>query len=445
MVFIKRMNNADAGDATHLGGDNWDNLDKYFDDTDIEATLGKPAKINTKTEVRSGKLVIKNPANTAGYTIRGGAISSNVNLDLPTSASDITLVAAGGSNDWGAAMQTFRSSNIAFRNPANTASYIHVMAAITANRNINWPLLTADDTVTFNEFATTLKNKTFNIDENTIKHSTTNTQGDILIYDTTAGKFKRLARGTANQVLHVNSAGTDLEWAAESGSVSADKIKVYEGGTQIGTIARKLNFDAATFNVTEDSINDRFDVVSIGGGGGGSGNTSTIFKNTTTVSVANTSTETNLLNQSINAGVMGTNGILHVVISGWYLNDGGGPETFTMRLKFGGVTLWEDTSITFSDHTMRRPIHMEFWVKNNNSASAQRTTGTYIIGNPADSPVGFSDFGAVATNPIGVINGANTTVATGTAQPLVITITHSDIDPNLSFNAEVLLVELIAS
>ena len=222
MVFIKKTNNADSGDADHVGGDDWDKLDNYFDDIDIESTLGHPSKINTKTEVRSGKLVIKNPANTAGYTLRGGAISSNVNVDLPTSASDITLVASGGSNDWGAAMQTFRSSNISFRNPANTASYIHVMAAITANRNINWPLLTADDTPVFNNFAATLASKTVHIDTNTIKHSTTNAEGDLLVYDTTSGKYIRLARGSDGQVLKTVSG--DLAWAAESGGSPAEDI-----------------------------------------------------------------------------------------------------------------------------------------------------------------------------------------------------------------------------
>ena len=116
-------------------------------------------------------------------------------------------------------------------------------------------------------------------------------------------------------------AGTDIgyETIAPGGGGSADKVKVYEGGTLIGTVARKLNFSAADFNVTEDSVNDELDVASSNAGGGGTGNATTIYKNSAALSVANTSTEANLFSTSVGAGVMSTNNILHIIISGWIL------------------------------------------------------------------------------------------------------------------------------
>lgn len=237
----------------------------------------------------------------------------------------------------------------------------------------------------------TLTTKTINTTDNTL-NATSIATGDILKSNGT--KFVRLARGTAGQVLKVNTGGTDVEWGTETG--------------------------------------------------GSSGNTSTIYKNTTTVAVANTSTETNLLNQNITANAMGINGLLHIVCSGWYLNDSGGSETFTMRFKFGGTTLWEDDSVSFSDNTIRRPVHMEFWLKNMNSASSQKLTGTYMIGNASDSPFGFSDLGVVTTFPHGTINGIiNSAINTTSTQALVISIDHSGADPLTSFNADTLLIELI--
>ena len=59
--------------------------------------------------------------------------------------------------------------------------------------------------------AQTPTNKTINIDQNTIKHSTTNAAGDILTNNAT--QYGRLARGTALQVLRVNSGATDIQWA----------------------------------------------------------------------------------------------------------------------------------------------------------------------------------------------------------------------------------------
>lgn len=266
------MNNADSGSATKLGGDNWDALDQYHDDIDIVSITGKPAKVNTSTEIRDGKLFLKNAANTVAYNIKAGTISSNVTLFLPNLSANGTLLAAGGANDWGTAVQTFRSSNIVFRNPANTVSYVWVTSPIVANRNITLPLLTADDTFLFNNFAATLQNKTINLDQNTLKHSTTNAQGDLYKYDTTLGKIIRVPRGTADQVFKVNATGTDVGFETlAGGGGNADKIKVYEGGVLIGTVARKLNFNATDFNCVEDSINDEIDVsLAVPGGGGGS-------------------------------------------------------------------------------------------------------------------------------------------------------------------------------
>ena len=385
MVWLKRLNNSDSGDATHLGGNQWDFLDQYHDNTDISASLTNPTVINTATTYRDEKLLIRNLANTFSYSLKAGTLTANVDVSLPNASGDITLIGAGTTNDWGTAMQTFRNSNLKIMNPANTFGYIFNTSAIVANRNVTLPLLTADDTLVTNTFTATLTNKNINIDSNTLKHSTTNAQGDIYKYDSVSGKIIRGPRGTTGHVL--KSTATDIEWAAESGgagSADADKVKVYEGGVLVGTVARKLNFNATDFNVSADLVNDEIDVVLASPGGGGTGNTTTIYKNTTTVSVSNTTTETNLLNTSVGAGEMSTNNILHITLSGWILNDGGNADGFTFRLKFGGVTLWEDETEDFSDATNRRPLHMEFWIKNVNSASAQRTTGTYLIGNEAN-------------------------------------------------------------
>lgn len=445
MVFIKRIDNplGDTGSSTQVGTDHWDWLDKYHDNVDVTSFTGKPATINTPTEYRDQILSILNAGSTAKYTWKAGTISSDVDLSLPDLAGDATLVAAGGANDWGDAAQTFRSTYFVMRNPANSNSYIHVTSAIVANRIVTWPLLTSDDEVMFKSFSQTPINKTININQNTIKHSSSNGQGDILRYDSSYGGYIKLTKGTANQVLHVKADATDIEWAAESGSLAADKIKVYEGGSLVGTIARKLNFNSTHFNCTDDTINDEIDI-DLASPGGGSGNAVTIYKNTATVSVANTSTETNVISQSISAGSMGTTGLLHLVISGHYLNDSGASESFDIRLKFGGTTIWEDTSESFSDHTIRRTFHMEFFLKNNNSATAQKTTGWYMFGLPSNAPFGFSDFSVVTTNAHGTMNAADSSINTVSAQTLALSIQHSDTDALLQFNADTVFLELIA-
>jgi hypothetical protein len=80
----KKVVNANAGDADHVGGNDWDDISDFLNNVDKTG----PVKINTRIYFRSGK----------------------------------------------------RED----RNPADTFSLIHVIPAIVANRNINWPLLTAD-------------------------------------------------------------------------------------------------------------------------------------------------------------------------------------------------------------------------------------------------------------------------------------------------------------
>jgi hypothetical protein len=143
---------------------------------------------------------------------------------LPAASGNISLIAAGGANDFGTEMQTFRNEKIKVMNPAATFGYIFATSAIIADRTITLPLLTGNDTLTLNDFLATLKNKTVNIDENTIKHSSTNAQGDILVYDQTAAKYIKKSKGTSSQVLKVKSDGTDIEWAAEAALGAVDSL-----------------------------------------------------------------------------------------------------------------------------------------------------------------------------------------------------------------------------
>ena len=106
----KKVNNADAGDADHVGGNDWDDVADFFNNVDKTG----PVVINTETNFRSGKFGITNPANTFEYKFVGSAIT-------------------------------------------------------TADKNITLPLLTANDTAVTQAFAQTLTNKTVELEDNTVK------------------------------------------------------------------------------------------------------------------------------------------------------------------------------------------------------------------------------------------------------------------------------------
>lgn len=195
---------------------------------------------------RSGNLDLTNPANTFNYSFVGSAITAARNLTLPLLSADDTIAVlalaqtltnktiSGAANTISnipdsaltsnvnllnavqtvSAANTYLDQTVKLRNPANTFSYTVVHGAITANRLLTLPALTADDTVQTLAQAQTPTNKTINATNNTITDTST-AAGDLLKSNGT--KFVRMARGTANQVLAVNSGGTDLVWAAAGG------------------------------------------------------------------------------------------------------------------------------------------------------------------------------------------------------------------------------------
>jgi len=84
MVFIKQVVNADAGDADHVGGNDWDILDKFFDAGINVAT----ADINSIFKIRNGKLQLINPGNSAHYIINTGAITADRIITYPVLLAD---------------------------------------------------------------------------------------------------------------------------------------------------------------------------------------------------------------------------------------------------------------------------------------------------------------------------------------------------------------------
>jgi phage-related protein len=159
-------------------------------------------------------LLLRNPANTFSVTLGAGAQTAARTFTFPVTTTDtITTIAA-----------TQTLTNKTLTSP--------VISTISNTGTITLP--TATDTLVARTTTDTLTNKTMNIDANTIKHSTTNAAGDILTNNATS--FVRLARGTANQTLAVNSGGTDIAWT----SLNSERV---------GTATASGNGSSTTFNV----------------------------------------------------------------------------------------------------------------------------------------------------------------------------------------------------
>jgi hypothetical protein len=168
----------------------------------------------TKTETLTNKTI------AAGSNTITGIVDANIGSHTSTK---ITITAKGqlngaivyndAANVFGDFDQSFRSTRLRLANPANTFFYTFTTSAISANRAITVPLLTADDQVTLDGFATTLTNKTLSAASNTITDAST-ALGDLFVSNGT--KFVKRSKGTGLQVLRTNSGATDIEWATIS-------------------------------------------------------------------------------------------------------------------------------------------------------------------------------------------------------------------------------------
>ena len=130
----------------------------------------------------------------------------------------------------------------------------------------NLTLSSLGGSITDAQYPNTPSGKTYNIDTNTVKHSTTNAQGDILAYDTTAAKYIRIPRGSANQYLRINAGGTDLAWSSGPtvltilggmATFSGNGVtKVFNIAHGAGSTPTKYSVTPASDGVVKNSFND---------------------------------------------------------------------------------------------------------------------------------------------------------------------------------------------
>lgn len=108
-------------------------------------------------------------------------------------------------NTYGDFDQLFRSGRLDLRNPANTFSYNLTGSAIAADRVVTFPLLTGNDTLVTEAFAQTLTNKTIAAGSNTISGIS-----DAHIATHTTTKITTASKALLNSAIVYNDQNNDL-------------------------------------------------------------------------------------------------------------------------------------------------------------------------------------------------------------------------------------------
>ena len=232
-MSFKVVNNADAGTATKHGGNDADRVAHLFNGG---LDIGIP-DINSSFRYRSGKLAVRNPANSFSYNIVGSAITADRNLTLPLLTADDMLVTLN-------LAQTL--TNKVISGATNTITDIPDSALPPGMVYTEMPN-------TFTE--TNIFAVPQNFDDYTQVKAIAAPGNPVsgfayLFLDSADNKYK-IKKSDGSEI--------DLE-AIGAGVASDDRVMIREAGTIVGSSSRKLNFTVPTdFDFTEDAANDEIE------------------------------------------------------------------------------------------------------------------------------------------------------------------------------------------
>jgi hypothetical protein len=234
-----------------------------FSGTDTLVTQALAQSLTNKTiDATSNTISNIGDANIGVHT--SSKISINAKGQLNSN-----IVYKDQANTYNAAFdQFFPTSRLLIGSADGSQSYAIAGSAIAASRTITLPLLTGPDTFVTQAFGQPITNKTINIDANTIKHSTTNAAGDLLVNDGT--QYNRLAKGSANEVLAVNSGGTGLTWAPSGGpgggeantasNIGTAGVGVFKTKSGLDLQFKNINAGSTKVTITDDTTNNEVDI-----------------------------------------------------------------------------------------------------------------------------------------------------------------------------------------
>lgn len=230
---------------------------------------------------------------------------------------------------------------------------------------------------------------------------------DVKLTSTDGSTKLSIKNGASAEVASVDSLG-NATFRSLSESGSTKNYILNQGSLQSG----------ATFYVSSGTVAGGLMVDTYARTGG------VINRNTTTVTVANTTTETSIYSFSVPANLMGTNRALHVKLFGTFLNNTIlTSDVLTLTVKLGGTTIATKNSSTIATSATTGDVYVEVIIANIGTANNQRGVLSMTI----------DEGGLVSVNSVGTGTGA---VDTTNAQTLDITVTHSAAGVNTSFTKQ---------
>jgi hypothetical protein len=287
MVLMKKVVNANPGDADHVGGNDWDKLSDYFNDTDVSEV----PRINNPTEFRSGILKIRDGSNAYNVVMKSATQTANRDFTIP----------ALTTND--------SPAMLALQNNYTAINQIQVDADTLLN--LYRPV------------------------------STTNTFCGL-------GFFQR------------NSSNAAVAYAQIS-----NKLITNTSGDEDGKLYFYVRKDGVLTEVMSIDKNGLLTVASVSVAPTGAAQSVITLLNTgAVVTTTTTAAEFDMLNYTVAANQLGLNGALKVRVSGYVIQNGSASGDFTIKVKFGGVIMYQGATTGVSQTATQRPMLIELILGN---------------------------------------------------------------------------------
>lgn len=162
-------------------------------------------------------------------------------------------------------------------------------------------------------------------------------------------------------------------------------------------------------------------------------------ESTSVTTVENTTTETTLYSESIEARTLGR---AKLALYGYLVNTSGADCTFTLRVKFGATTLYEDVTGNIISGAQTRPVAIELLLASvGDTQDAQRLFGKVILGANGAATSGDGDLGTDEINSNAVIRGSSTE-ATTSSLAFAVTVQPSVADTGIQFVSEYSMLDI---
>ena len=168
----------------------------------------------------------------------------------------------------------------------------------------------------------------------------------------------------------------------------------------------------------------------------------TLYRTSTNVDVASSAVETTWFTFSVPANTIGTTGVLHCVIQYDFLNNTGAGDTFTLRVKYGATTMFDDLSGAPVTNAARRIGKLEFWVAGDGATNSQLLAGSMTLGAPTAATTGTGDF-AGNLGLSGAPWGGSAAEDSTAAKTLLVSIQNTTSTANYSVRLLHALLEII--